>query len=56
MQRLDELVIAPAFSGDLPPHIEQQVVIGKDLDAAMRARASSKRSAAAASTSSRRRR
>jgi uncharacterized circularly permuted ATP-grasp superfamily protein len=38
LQRLDELVIAPAFSGDLPPHIEQQVVIGKDLDAASRAR------------------
>ena len=30
--------IAPAFSGDLPPHIDQQVVIGKDLDADARAR------------------
>ena len=38
MQRLDDLVIAPAFSGDLPPHIDQQVVIGKDLDAGARAR------------------
>ncbi len=37
MQRLDNLVIAPAFSGDLPPHIDRQVVIGKDLDAAARA-------------------
>src|SRR4029079_13981640 len=33
LRRLDDLVIAPAFSGDLPPHIDQQVVIGKDLDA-----------------------
>src|ERR1043165_2796426 len=30
MQNLDDLVIAPAFSGDLSPHIDQQVVIGKD--------------------------
>jgi uncharacterized circularly permuted ATP-grasp superfamily protein/uncharacterized alpha-E superfamily protein len=38
MQNLDDLVIAPAFSGDLPPHIDQQVVIGKDLDADARER------------------
>jgi uncharacterized circularly permuted ATP-grasp superfamily protein/uncharacterized alpha-E superfamily protein len=38
MSRLDDFVIAPAFSGDLPPHIDQQVVIGKDLDAGARAR------------------
>ena len=38
MKRLDDLLIAPAFSGDLPPHIDQQVVIGKDLDADARAR------------------
>ena len=38
MQNLDDLVIAPAFSGDLPPHIDQQVVIGKNLDADARAR------------------
>ena len=38
MDRLDNLVIAPAFSGDLPPHIDQQVVIGKNLDAGARAR------------------
>ena len=37
MKRLDELVIAPAFSGDLPPHIDQPVVIGRDLDATARA-------------------
>src|SRR5713226_5247308 len=38
MNRLDNLVIAPAFSGDIPPHIDRQVMIGKDLDAAARAR------------------
>jgi uncharacterized circularly permuted ATP-grasp superfamily protein len=38
MQNLDDLVIAPAFSGDLPPHIDQQVVIGKNLDADARER------------------
>ena len=38
MKRLDQVLIAPAFSGDLPPHIDQQVVIGKDLDADARAR------------------
>ena len=38
MDRLDNLVIAPAFSGDLPPHIDKQVVIGKNLDAGARAR------------------
>ena len=38
MKRLDDLVIAPAFSGDLPPHIDQQIVIGKELDADARTR------------------
>jgi uncharacterized alpha-E superfamily protein len=38
MSRLDNLVIAPAFSGDIPPHIDRQILIGKDLDAAARAR------------------
>src|SRR3954449_4383169 len=37
MQNLDGLVIAPAFSGDLPPHFDRQVLVGKDLDAAARA-------------------
>jgi uncharacterized circularly permuted ATP-grasp superfamily protein len=37
MNRLDNLVIAPAFSGDIPPHIDRQVLVGKDLDAAARA-------------------
>src|SRR6185295_2392082 len=37
MSRLDNLVIAPAFSGDIPPHIDRQVLVGKDLDAAARA-------------------
>ena len=31
-------MIAPAFSGDMPPHIDRQIVIGKDLDAGARAR------------------
>jgi uncharacterized circularly permuted ATP-grasp superfamily protein/uncharacterized alpha-E superfamily protein len=38
MGRLDELVIAPAFSGDIPPHIDRPFVIGRDLDATARAR------------------
>ncbi len=29
---LDEMVIAPAFSGDLPAHIERPAVLGRDLD------------------------
>src|SRR5882672_8179950 len=37
LERLDDLVIAPAFSGDIPPHIDRQVLVGKDLDAAARA-------------------
>src|SRR5712671_6684606 len=37
MSRLDNLVIAPAFAGDIPPHIDRQVMIGKDLDTAARA-------------------
>src|SRR5438874_2079010 len=38
MSRLDNLVFAPAFSGVIPPHIDRQVLIGKDLDAVARAR------------------
>jgi uncharacterized circularly permuted ATP-grasp superfamily protein/uncharacterized alpha-E superfamily protein len=38
MNRLNEVVIAPAFSGDIPPHIDRQVIIGRDLDAPARAR------------------
>jgi len=37
IERLDELVIAPAFSGALPGHIRQELVLGKDLDAPARA-------------------
>ena len=56
IEKLDDLVIAPAFSGDLPPHIDRA---GRPRQGprCRRARsASSRRSAAAASTSSRRRR
>jgi uncharacterized alpha-E superfamily protein len=38
LKRLDNLVIAPAFSGDIPPHIDRKIVVGKDLDAGARAR------------------
>jgi uncharacterized circularly permuted ATP-grasp superfamily protein/uncharacterized alpha-E superfamily protein len=37
IDRLDELVIAPAFAGELPAHIRQEAVFGKDLDAQERA-------------------
>src|SRR4029079_2909939 len=59
LKRLDDLVIAPAFSGDIPPQIDRQGLIGTEPAAharAQRARRSSSRSAAAASTSSLRRR
>ncbi len=36
LDRLDEMVIAPAFSGDLPAHVEKPFVLGRDLDAAAR--------------------
>ena len=32
VDRLDDLVIASAFAGTLPAHIQQDAVIGKDLD------------------------
>jgi uncharacterized circularly permuted ATP-grasp superfamily protein/uncharacterized alpha-E superfamily protein len=38
MNRLDDLVVSPAFSGDIPAHIDCPVVIGKDLDADARVR------------------
>jgi uncharacterized circularly permuted ATP-grasp superfamily protein/uncharacterized alpha-E superfamily protein len=38
IERLDELVIAPAFAGDLPAHIQKPMVFGRDLDAPARAR------------------
>ncbi|HEY6833811.1 MAG TPA: circularly permuted type 2 ATP-grasp protein [Pseudolabrys sp.] len=38
IERLDELVIAPAFPGDLPAHIQKPMVLGRDLDAPARAR------------------
>ena len=37
LERLDELVIAPAFAGDLPAHIHRGSVLGKELDAPARA-------------------
>src|SRR5882672_4307461 len=36
VERLDELVIAPAFAGELPAHVPRPVVYGKDLDAPTR--------------------
>jgi uncharacterized circularly permuted ATP-grasp superfamily protein/uncharacterized alpha-E superfamily protein len=38
IERLDELVIAPAFAGDLPARIQKPMVLGRDLDAPARAR------------------
>ncbi len=38
LKRLDSVVIAPAFAGEIPPHINPHVVIGRDLDATSRAR------------------
>jgi uncharacterized circularly permuted ATP-grasp superfamily protein/uncharacterized alpha-E superfamily protein len=38
MKHLDDLVIAPAFSGDAPSHISRQVVVGQELDAERRSR------------------
>jgi len=32
LDKLDDMVIAPAFAGDLPAHIEQPMVLGRDLD------------------------
>lgn len=32
LERLDELVIAPAFSGEMPAHIQRQAVFGRELD------------------------
>ena len=37
IERLDELVIAPAFSGELPAHINRSVVLGRDLNGSARA-------------------
>jgi len=37
VERLDEVVIASAFAGELPAHIKSPVVFGKDLDAPARA-------------------
>ena len=37
MDRLDNLVIASAFAGELPAHIHSQVVLGKELNANARA-------------------
>jgi uncharacterized circularly permuted ATP-grasp superfamily protein/uncharacterized alpha-E superfamily protein len=37
LERLDELVIATAFAGELPAHIQRQTVLGKELDRASRA-------------------
>jgi uncharacterized circularly permuted ATP-grasp superfamily protein/uncharacterized alpha-E superfamily protein len=37
LNRFDDLVIASAFSGDIPAHIERHTVIGKDLDPKLRA-------------------
>ena len=37
LNRFDNLVIASAFSGDIPAHIERHTVIGKDLDPKLRA-------------------
>jgi uncharacterized circularly permuted ATP-grasp superfamily protein/uncharacterized alpha-E superfamily protein len=36
LERLDELVIASAFAGELPAHIQRQSVLGKELDAQAR--------------------
>ena len=55
-ERLDELVIAPAFSGDMPPHIDRRGRARQGPRCRRARAASSRRSAAAASTSSRRRR
>lgn len=38
MAQFDNLVIASAFSGDIPGHIERPTIIGKELDAKARAR------------------
>ncbi len=37
LERLDELVIAPAFAGELPAHIQRHSVLGRELDAPARA-------------------
>ncbi|AMN40719.1 circularly permuted type 2 ATP-grasp protein [Rhodoplanes sp. Z2-YC6860] len=37
LKRFDELVIASAFSGDAPAHIDRKVALGRDLDAKARA-------------------
>jgi len=37
LERLDELLIASAFAGDLPAHIQRPSVLGKELDAQERA-------------------
>jgi uncharacterized alpha-E superfamily protein len=37
LNRFDGLVIASAFSGDIPAHVERRTVIGKDLDPKVRA-------------------
>jgi uncharacterized circularly permuted ATP-grasp superfamily protein/uncharacterized alpha-E superfamily protein len=37
LNRFDDLVIASAFSGDIPAHVERRTVIGKDLDPKVRA-------------------
>src|SRR5882672_3999956 len=36
--RLDEMLIAPAFTGELPPHVDRALSFGASLDAAERAR------------------
>jgi len=36
MERFDDLIIATAFSGELPAHIQREVVLAKDLDSAAR--------------------
>ena len=37
MQRFDDLVVASAFSGETPAHLERQAMLGKDLDPQARA-------------------
>ncbi len=37
LERLDELVIATAFAGELPAHIQRRSVLGRDLDLPARA-------------------
>ena len=37
LERLDELVIAPAFAGELPAHIQRPSVVGRELDKESRA-------------------